>query len=95
VHHGSVGTTHDVLRAQRPSLVIPHMADQFYWGHALHDRGLGPLPVRFDQIDAGMIAARMSALRDAKYRERAVTLGAAIALEDGVAVAAERLESMT
>ncbi|HEY6865833.1 MAG TPA: glycosyltransferase, partial [Candidatus Eisenbacteria bacterium] len=32
VHHGGAGTTASVARAGVPQIVVPHIADQFYWG---------------------------------------------------------------
>ncbi len=94
VHHGSVGTTHEIVRAGRPSLVIPHMGDQFFWAIMLHERGLGPPPVRFTDIDANVVGARMSTLREGTYERQAVTIGARVAAEDGVAVAVRNLEAV-
>lgn len=93
VHHGSVGTTHEVARAGRPSLAIPHMGDQFFWGFSVHQLGLGPAPVRFTDIGPQLIAQRMTELRAPAYASRAQALAPAIAAEDGVSVAVERLEA--
>jgi UDP:flavonoid glycosyltransferase YjiC (YdhE family) len=35
VHHGGAGTTQSALLAGRPSVVIPHVTDQFFWGQVL------------------------------------------------------------
>ncbi|WP_157973989.1 glycosyltransferase, partial [Desertihabitans aurantiacus] len=45
VHHGGAGTTGAGLRAGRPALVCPVLADQPFWGERLHRRGLGPEPL--------------------------------------------------
>src|SRR5262245_19496717 len=31
VHHGGAGTTHTALAAGVPSIVVPHVADQYFW----------------------------------------------------------------
>lgn len=94
IHHGSVGTTHEVVRAGRPSFAIPHMGDQFMWALALHERGLGPRPVRFTDLDAGVLAERMTQLRDHHHDVRLATMAAAIGAENGVAVAVAGLEAI-
>ena len=45
VHHGGAGTVHAALRAGVPSVVVPFIADQPWWGSLLHRRGLGSKPV--------------------------------------------------
>ena len=42
VHHGGAGTTAAGLRAGKPSLLIPHVGDQFFWGRRVQELGLGP-----------------------------------------------------
>jgi hypothetical protein len=93
VHHGGNGTSHEVLRAGRPALVVPHMADQFFWGAVLHQNGLGPAPVQYTEIKADTLAEQMAALRQNQYTRRAEVLARTIAVENGVAVAAGMLES--
>ena len=94
IHHGSVGTTHEVVRAGKPSFAIPHMGDQFFWAQTLNERGLGPPPVRYDDLDVAVLAGRMALLRDRRYRVRLATMAAAVAAEDGVAVAVAGLEAI-
>ena len=42
VHHGGSGTTHSALRFNLPQLIVPHIADQFFWARRIVDSGLGP-----------------------------------------------------
>ncbi len=35
VHHGGAGTTQSALRAGRPSVIVAHVSDQFFWGQEL------------------------------------------------------------
>lgn len=42
VHHGGAGTTHAALRAGTPSVIIPFLADQPWWGDLLFSKGLSP-----------------------------------------------------
>ncbi len=94
VHHGGCGTTHEVLRSGRPSLVVPHMADQFFWGFMLQHNKLGPALVQYTDIDIDTLAEQMTALRQNEYTHRAEALAPVIAVEDGVAVAANLIESL-
>jgi hypothetical protein len=50
VHHGGAGTLAQGLRAGRPTLIVPAVTDQFYWGWLVHQRGLGPESVTAAEI---------------------------------------------
>lgn len=94
IHHGSVGTVHEVLRAARPSLVLPCMGDQSFWAMTLAERGLGPPPIPGVNLDPKTLAAHFAALRDPEYGRRAAALAPRLAAEDGVATAVTRLEGL-
>ncbi len=42
VHHGGAGTTHTVVAAGVPSVVVPHVGDQRYWADRLQRLGVAP-----------------------------------------------------
>ena len=42
VHHGGAGTTAAGLRAGIPTVVVPILADQFFWGARVRALGAGP-----------------------------------------------------
>lgn len=45
VHHGGAGTSHAVVRAGTPSVVVPFLGDQPFWATLLHRRGFAAAPV--------------------------------------------------
>lgn len=45
VHHGGAGTTAAGLRAGKPSIICPFMADQPFWGKLIYQQGMGPEPI--------------------------------------------------
>ena len=93
VHHGGFGTTAAGLRAGLPALVIPHMADQFYWARIVHDLGAGPPPVRRARLTAAALVLSLQELvQDDQLRERASSLGQQIRAEDGVGNAVRQIE---
>jgi vancomycin aglycone glucosyltransferase len=76
VHHGGAGTTAASARAGKPQLIVPHIADQFFFGNIVHELGVGAPPLRRTQLRVDLLAARMrSLLDDAIMRERAAQLG--------------------
>lgn len=42
IHHGGAGTIHAALRAGKPAVIVPFIADQPWWASRLHKLGLGP-----------------------------------------------------
>jgi len=46
VHHGGAGTTAAATRAGKPQLVVPHIADQFYFGNLVNELGIAVPPLR-------------------------------------------------
>ena len=40
-HHGGAGTTASVLSAGKPHIIIPHIADQNFWGSEIERLGVG------------------------------------------------------
>ena len=84
VHHGGAGTVHAVVRAGAPSVVVPFLGDQPFWGRLLHARGLAAAPVPARRLTGHRLGAALASLPDAAA-VRAV--GARMAHEDGCGAA--------
>jgi UDP:flavonoid glycosyltransferase YjiC (YdhE family) len=85
VHHGGAGTTGFGLRAGVPSIVVPFLFDQFYWGRRVHELGVGPAPIPHKRLSAHRLAEAIAdAVSDAEMRCRAAELGGRIRAENGV-----------
>ena len=95
VHHGGAGTTAAGLRAGKPTIICPFMADQPFWGRLVYESGVGPKPIPQRQITAGKLAAAITtAVQDQTIKRRAAQLGRQISLEDGIARAVEIIEAV-
>jgi len=93
VHHGGFGTTAAGLRAGIPALVIPHMADQFYWAKIVHELGAGPQPIRRAKLTPANLAMALRELVDSDpLRQQAAVLGDRIRGEQGVDHAVRQIE---
>jgi len=93
VHHGGAGTTQSSLLAGRPSVVVAHMADQFFWGAELKRLGVGGEPLARHAFTAIKLAnAIRNVLADRSMAQRAASLGQQIAKEHGVANAVRLIE---
>ncbi|MCM3688696.1 glycosyltransferase [Kocuria rosea] len=82
VHHGGAGTVHAVARAGVPSVVVPFLADQPFWGRQLRARGLAAAPIPQKALTTTALTA---AVADALARRpRAEGVGRAIRQEHGL-----------
>lgn len=89
VHHGGAGTTAAGLRAGVPSVIVPFMGDQPFWGKRVVELGVGPSPIPRKTLTADRLAAAITqAVTDGAMQARAADLGANIRDEDGLANAA-------
>jgi sterol 3beta-glucosyltransferase/vancomycin aglycone glucosyltransferase len=94
VHHGGAGTTHSTLRAGVPSVVVPHVSDQFFWASELRLLGAAPamLPVR--TLTADRLARGIEAIMsEPSYHANARRIQAAMAEEHGVARAVDAVHA--
>ena len=95
VHHGGSGTTAFGLRAGVPSLAVPFLFDQFYWGRRIAELGVGPAPLPFAKLTAeGLAAAVDAAVNDGQMGQRARALGDRIQAEDGLGTAVGVVEAL-
>jgi UDP:flavonoid glycosyltransferase YjiC (YdhE family) len=96
VHHGGAGTTAAGLRAGVPSFIIPHMADQPYWGRRVYELGIGVKPVPRHKLTVDTLADGIRQLvDDRQMREAAASLGEKIRSENGVENAVQVIEHLT
>lgn len=95
VHHGGAGTTAAGLSAGAPSVIVPHMVDQPYWGQRVRALGVGPRPIPRHRLTAATLAeAIREAVSDEAMRRRAANLAARIKAEDGLAAAVAVVKSV-
>jgi sterol 3beta-glucosyltransferase len=93
VHHGGAGTTAEGLRAGVPSVIIPYMGDQPFWGRRVQELRVGPKPLPRKRLTAERLAVAISeAVSNREMRQRAEALGESIRREDGVADAVGTIE---
>ena len=95
VHHGGSGTTGFALASGVPSLVVPFVFDQFYWGERTAALCAGPRPVPYRELGVERLAAAIdTAVNDASIRTGAARLGETLRAEDGVGKAVALVERL-
>ena len=93
VHHGGVGTTTLGLQAGVPSIIIPHIADQYFWGECVARIGAGPTPIPRQNLNAErLMRAIMRAIHDKTMQRRAAIASERIKAEDGISRAIAVIE---
>lgn len=92
VHHGGAGTTGAGVTAGVPAVVVPHFADQFYWGHRLRELGVAPAPLPRAVLSAGRLTRRLTVALSDDVRGRAAALGESVAGERGLVAATDVIE---
>jgi UDP:flavonoid glycosyltransferase YjiC (YdhE family) len=88
VHHGGAGTTAAAVRAGVPQVVVPHAADQPYWGRRSADLGVAPAPIARKDLTPARLRAALEVALTPRARSAAYTLGQRVRAEDGAGDAA-------
>ena len=96
VHHGGSGTTAFGLQAGVPSIIVPFLFDQFFWGERVAALGVGPAPIPHRKLSVERLSeALTSAVNDHDMRQRAAELGKKVRSENGVRAALDVIEAYT
>ncbi|NMM49933.1 glycosyltransferase [Marinigracilibium pacificum] len=83
IHHGGSGTTHMGLKFGCPTLIIPHIIDQFLWNKLIYDAGAGPKGDKIGKITPEKLEPKILGLMlNASYKEKAVTISENMKKED-------------
>ncbi|MBC7869490.1 MAG: glycosyltransferase family 1 protein [Chitinophagaceae bacterium] len=93
IHHGGAGTTASGFRAGVPTVIIPHNADQPYWGRRVTELGVGAQMIPRKKLTVETLHhAIKTVTEDSRLRENAQILGRKIQQEDGLTEAVKWVE---
>ncbi|GAX62216.1 glycosyl transferase, related to UDP-glucuronosyltransferase [Candidatus Scalindua japonica] len=85
IQHGGAGTTAQSLKAGKPTLICPFIADQPFWGNIASELGVGPKPIPIGKLNADNLSSAINQLvSNEKMRRKAEETGKRIENEDGV-----------
>jgi sterol 3beta-glucosyltransferase len=94
VHHGGAGTTAASLRAGVPTIIVPHVADQQFWGERVAKLGVGPKPVARRHLSSNKLADLLHAVgMNQDMQRRAQEVGAELRKEHGVEQAVNAIQA--
>ena len=95
VHHGGAGTTAASLRAGLPTVVVPSIAEQFFWGSLVARIGVEPSPTSRTQLTARKLARKLeAALHNTEIKQKARELGQRLRGENGIEQAIKAIHSL-
>ena len=93
VHHGGAGTTSAALRAGVPSVILPFLGDQMFWGNRLASYNIGTEPIFQKELTPEKLSQAISqVIHDNTMKTKAAEIGEKIRAEDGVGNAVKVLE---
>ncbi|WP_175442367.1 glycosyltransferase [Humibacillus sp. DSM 29435] len=94
VHHGGAGTTAAALRAGAPQVVVPHIADQPYWGRRVSELGVGSAPLSRKHFDAERLRQAIEVALSPTVASTARDLGEQLRDENGAGHAASLMHAL-
>jgi sterol 3beta-glucosyltransferase len=93
VHHGGAGTTASGFRAGVPTVIVPHNADQPFWGRHAKALGVGTDPIPRKKLTADKLAVAIHAVTsNPEIAQNARRLGEKIRQDDGLSDAVKLAE---
>jgi sterol 3beta-glucosyltransferase len=84
IHHGGAGTTAAGLTAGKPTIIIPHNADQPAWGLRVYELGVGAKPIKKTKLTVDKLAIAISFALQPNIIANAEKLGVELRKENGV-----------
>ncbi len=83
VHHGGAGTTAAGLIAGKPTIIIPHIADQPAWGLRVFELGVGSKPITKKNLSVDNLSKAILFALQPKIISAANQLGQIMKLDNG------------
>lgn len=95
VHHGGAGTTAEVLRAGVPSIIVPFILDQPFWGSRIKALGVGSSPVPHNKLTVNNLSQAMTSVTsNSEIINRSRLIGELIRAENGVQNAVDLVQKL-
>lgn len=63
IHHGGFGTSASAMLAGKPSIVIPHVLDQFLWANKVYELNAGMKPIKANELNEKALITTIESLK--------------------------------
>ena len=94
IHHGGAGTTATGLRAGKPTIIIPHNADQPAWGKRVFELGVGSKPIKKSKLSADNLSKAILHCMTSVIIKNAEQLAQKLKSENGVQNAVDIIDGL-
>ncbi len=92
IHHGGAGTTATSAISGVPQIIVPHILDQYYWGHHVHRAQLGPKPIWRAKVTSKKLSSAIrECLSNKRIRQNAKTTSGLIKQKDSQTMTVQEL----
>eukprot|EP01134_Creolimax_fragrantissima_P006543 CFRG6543T1 len=91
VHHGGAGTMSTGLMFGNPTVIVPFILDQFFWGLVVADMGVGPPACPWTTLTAEKLCEAMEFSLRPSVKQKAVELGKKLRKEGGDVAGADAI----
>lgn len=83
IHHGGSGTTHKSLKYGCPTMIIPHIIDQFAWNNIVCELGAGPKGIKIGNISKRNLEPKiLELMSNASFKKKAGKIAEIMRKED-------------
>jgi UDP:flavonoid glycosyltransferase YjiC (YdhE family) len=94
IHHEGAGTTAASAISGVPQIIVPHILDQYYWGHQVYKSHLGPRPVWRRRLSSKKLAAAIKeCISNNLMQQRAKAVSEMIKKQNSLKMTVRLLES--
>ena len=92
IHHGGAGTTASAAISGVPQIIVPHLLDQYYWGHQIHQSKLGPTPIWRSRLTSKKLAGAIhECLSNESIRHKARRTANIIKKQDSIEITVDAI----
>ncbi len=95
VHHGGAGTFFTAARSGVPQIIVPHLADNFYWCGKIAALKIGPKAInKFSLTSDKLLAAINEAVINSEFINNAKRIGKDLRKENGLQDAVDYINNL-
>jgi sterol 3beta-glucosyltransferase len=96
IHHGGMSTTATAIYSGVPSIVIPHITDQYFWANRVYELKVGPKPIPSKDLSEDTLVNAINVLKNnyAQYSNSVKVLAEKIKVENGLENAMELIKNI-
>lgn len=94
IHHGGMSTTATAIYSGVPSIVIPHITDQYFWANRVYELKVGPKSIPSKDLSEDTLVNAINVVKNnyEQYSNSAKVLSEKIKVENGLDNAVELIK---